>query len=73
MKCKTDVSLLLFGTLLLFVMSCGKDPNCIGQIDPSCVCTMQYDPVCGCNGKTYGNACIAECSGITSYTQGSCD
>ena len=37
-----------------------------------CVCTLQYDPVCGCNNKTYGNACAANCAGITSYTNGAC-
>jgi hypothetical protein len=35
-------------------------------------CTMQYDPVCGCNGKTYGNACTAESVGIAKYTPGPC-
>jgi hypothetical protein len=28
--------------------------------------------VCGCNEKTYSNACIAECHGITQYTPGEC-
>jgi hypothetical protein len=33
---------------------------------------MEYNPVCGCNNKTYGNACAAECAGITEYTKGPC-
>ncbi len=36
-------------------------------------CDDYYEPVCGCNGVTYTNSCYAEASGITFYTQGSCD
>lgn len=36
------------------------------------MCTLQYDPVCGCNNKTYSNACAAECAGIKQYTKGAC-
>ncbi len=64
-------TLLLQFFLLVSLGSC-ITKRCIEQPVADCVCTMQYDPVCGCNNKTYSNACAAECAGIKVYTKGPC-
>jgi len=35
-------------------------------------CTLQYDPVCGCNGETYGNACLAAAAKVGVLHEGEC-
>lgn len=37
----------------------------------SCICPLFFDPVCGCNGQTYSNACFASCE-VRSFTAGAC-
>jgi hypothetical protein len=36
------------------------------------VCTEEYKPVCGCNGKDYGNACAAAREGTSVQKEGTC-
>jgi hypothetical protein len=64
----------IFFLLIFQLAGCktAQTEECKEIVKENCMCTRQYDPVCGCNKKTYGNACEAECHGITNYTKGEC-
>ncbi|MCK6575051.1 hypothetical protein L6V77_28605, partial [Myxococcota bacterium] len=41
------------------------------QVRPE-VCPLIYAPVCGCNGMTYDNVCLAQAAGVDAASDGPC-
>ncbi|MFO0748750.1 MAG: Kazal-type serine protease inhibitor [Myxococcota bacterium] len=46
--------------------------RCLAAAAPDCGCAALVDPVCGVDGATWDNACLAHCAGVAVRHEGAC-
>jgi hypothetical protein len=69
---------IVFCLILYFLcnsLSAQITSTCIDSfnIRPGTPCPPEFEPVCGCDNKTYRNICRATAEGVLFYNMGSCE
>ena len=52
---------------------CGAADQTGVCMEPPVMCTLNYQPVCGCDGNTYSNTCHAHAKGVSVVAEGPCN
>jgi len=56
-------------------MAVVSEPTTVTELEPEedlTVCTMQWDPMCGIDGETYGNLCMLDAADVKLDYEGEC-